>query len=65
MPLTDCKIELKLKWTKSCVLSATGPDNDNAASNNIFLTIKDTKLYIPVVTLSAKDNQVASSLEWI
>ena len=65
MPLTDCKIELKLKWTKSCVLSATGSDNDNAASNNIFLTIKDTKLYIPVVTLSAKDNQVASLLEWI
>ena len=65
MPLTDCKIELKLKWTKSCVLSATGPHNDNAASNNIFLTIKDTKLYIPVVTLSAKDNQVASLLEWI
>ena len=28
-------------------------DNDNA--NNIFI-IKDTKLYVPVVTLSARDN---------
>ena len=25
--------------------------------NNIIFTIKDTKLYVPVVTLSAKNNQ--------
>ena len=29
MPLINCKIELKLKWTKYCVLSAAGNDNDN------------------------------------
>ena len=29
-------------------------DNDNA--NNIIFTIKDTKIYVPVVTLSARDN---------
>ena len=30
-------------------------DNDNA--NNIISTIKDRKLYVPVITLSARDNQ--------
>ena len=31
--------------------------NDNDNTNNIFFTIKDTKLYIPVIILSARDNQ--------
>ena len=31
--------------------------NANVDSNNIIFTIKDTKLYVPVVTLSAKDNK--------
>ena len=58
MPLIDCKVELKLKWTKYCVLPAAGADNvNNINSNNIIFTIKDTKLYVPVVTLSARDNQ--------
>ena len=54
MPLVNCKIELKLKWTKHCVLAAAGNDN---ANDNIIITMKDTKLYVPVVILSAKDNQ--------
>ena len=29
MPLINCKVELKLKWTKHCVLAATGNDNTN------------------------------------
>ena len=37
-------------------MSAAGNDNTNANPNVIF-TIKDTKLYVPVVTVSAKDNQ--------
>ena len=53
MSLINCKIELKLKQTKYCVLSANG--NDNA--NNIVFTIKDTKLYDPVVNLSPRDNR--------
>ena len=31
--------------------------DDNANGNNIIFTIKDKKLYVPVVTLSARDNQ--------
>ena len=62
MPLVNSKAELKLKWTKYCVLSAAGTGKANPNSNNIFFTIKDTKLYAPVVNLSAKDNQKLSRL---
>ena len=34
--------------------------NDNANSDNTIFTIKDTKLYVTVVTLSAKNNQKLS-----
>ena len=57
MPLINCKVELKLKWTKYCVLFAAEVDNNDANSNNIIFIIKDTKLYVPVVTSSARDNQ--------
>ena len=36
-------------------------DNTNDNSNNIFFTVKDTKLYVPVVTLSVKDKQKVSN----
>ena len=62
MPLINCKVELKLKWTKYCVLSATGADNDNSNAFNITFTIKDAKLYVPLVILSARDNQKLSKL---
>ena len=57
MPLINCKVELKLKWTKYFVLSEASADNVNNDSNNIIFTIKDSKLYVPVLTLSARDNQ--------
>ena len=62
MPLINCKVELKLKWEKYYVLSAVGNDNTNANTNNIIFTIKNTKLYIPVVTLLAKGDQKLSKL---
>ena len=57
MPLINCKMELKLKWTKHCVLASTGTDNADDNSDDIVFTIKETKLCVPVITLSAKDNQ--------
>ena len=39
-----------------------GADNTNANPNNIIFTIKDTKLYVPVVNLSARDNQKLTKL---
>ena len=57
VPLINCKVELKFKCTNYCVLSAAGVDNvDDRDSNNVIFTIKDMKLYFPVVTLSARDN---------
>ena len=43
-------------------MAAAGNDNTNPNSNNIVFTNKDTKLYAPVATLSAKDNQKLSKL---
>ena len=44
-------------------MSVAGTDvNDNNDDNNIIFTIKDTELYVPVVTLSARDNQKSSKL---
>ena len=47
MPLINCKIKLNLTWKKECVLST-------AADDAVFI-INDTKLYLPVVTLSKED----------
>ena len=47
MPLINCKVKLNLTWKKECVLS-------NDAAPAIFI-INDTKLYVPVVTLSKED----------
>ena len=49
MPLINCKIKLNLTWKKECVFS-TG------AGEALFI-INDTKLYVPVVTLSKEDNK--------
>ena len=45
----NCKIKLNLTWKKECVLSTGGGDA-------VFI-INDTKLYVPVVTLSKEDNK--------
>ena len=62
MPLINCKIELKLKWTKYSVLSAAAADNVNANFNNTIFNIKDTKLHVPFVILSARGNQKLSKI---
>ena len=49
MPLINCKTKLNLTWKKECVLST---DDGNA----VFI-INDTKMYLPVVTLSKEDNK--------
>ena len=43
-------------------MSAAGNDNANGNDNNIICTIKDAKLCFPVVTLSARDNQILTKL---
>ena len=51
MPLINCEVNLILTWSSSCVLIATGIQNQNAT-----FEITDTKLYVPVVTLSTEEN---------
>ena len=51
MPLINCEISLQLKWSKSCILEA-----GTAANQNPRFQINDTKLYVPVVTLSTQEN---------
>ena len=48
IPLINCKIKLNLTWKK---------DADDAVNpeNNAVFIINDTKLYVPVVTLSKED----------
>ena len=54
MPLTNCKIELSLKWYEECILSSAG----TAAT----FKITDAKLYIPIVTLKTEDNTKLSKI---
>ena len=49
MPLTNYKIKLNLTWKKKCVLS-------NQAGATVFI-INDTKMYVPVATLSKEDKK--------
>ena len=56
MPLINCKIKLNLTWKKECVLSTLDDDAANPKNNAVFI-INDTKLYVPVVTLSKEDNK--------
>ena len=51
MPLINCEIKLILTWSTNCVIVST-----NVANQNATFEITDTKLYVPVVTLSTQDN---------
>ena len=43
-------------------MPSAGAGNTNANPSNIIFTIKGTKLYVPVVTLSAIDNEKLSKI---
>ena len=51
MTLINCEVELILTWYAGCLIIGTEVEN-----HVITLTIKDTYLYVPVVTLSTQDN---------
>ena len=53
-PLINCKVELSLKWDKNCI-------SFSEDGNSVF-AITDTKLYVPMVTLSAEENVKLSKL---
>ena len=51
MPLINCEVNLILIWSSTCALVSTNIPNQNAT-----FAITDTKLYVPVVTLSTQEN---------
>ena len=51
MPLINCEVNLILNWSANCVIVYT-----NIANQNAMFTITETKLHVPVVTLSIEDN---------
>ena len=48
MPLNNCKVNLILTWSSTCVIT-----NSTGAGT---IAITDTRLYVPVVTLSIQEN---------
>ena len=51
MSLMNCEINLMLTWSANCVIVSTDVANKIAT-----FAITDTKLYVPVVTLSTQDD---------
>ena len=66
MPLINCEVSLTLARSKNCVITdETTRDNDPNANPPILeirvstgatFKITDTKLYVPVLTLSTEDD---------
>ena len=52
MPLVNCKLDLELTLHKDCMVSSANA----AAGQLVSFMITNTKLYVPVVTLSTKEN---------
>ena len=61
MPLINWEIVLQLKWSRNCIIVGGTVNSQN-------FQIKDTKLYVPVVTSATQENikllkQLASGFE--
>ena len=61
MPLINCELALVLTWSKNCAITSfakrviTNTRQDAFRTSETF-QITGIKLYVPVVTLSTKDN---------
>ena len=74
IPLINCEISLELRWSKNCVLTSKAtreadPDADPAVigtnnPTNVVFVITDSKLYVPVATLSAEWNKYRSKISY-
>ena len=49
--MINCEVNFILTWSSTCVLISTNIPNQNAT-----FAITDTKLYVPIVTLSTQEN---------
>ena len=67
--MINCEVSLTLNWSENCVINSidrrviTYTRRDTSPTNATFKT-RDTKLYVPVVTLSTKyDNNFLEQLK--
>ena len=61
MSVINCEINLILTCSANCVISSS------AANQATTFSITDTRIYVPVVTLSTQDNvkiTIQSTLNW-
>ena len=66
MSLINCEVSLTLTWLENCVITSKATRDADPGANpevvavnnptNTTFEIKDTKLYVPVVTLSNEDD---------
>ena len=52
MPLINCEVNIFLTWFEKCIIVP-----GNYGNREPKFAITDTKLYVPVVTLSAQGNE--------
>ena len=63
MPLINCEVSLILAWSQECVITGmekriiTNTQQRDTSPTNATFQITDTKLYVPVVTLSTENNK--------
>ena len=60
IPLVNCEVSLALRWSAACVITSmekrilvAGQPNRGDSPTNATFRITDTKMYVPLVTLSA------------
>ena len=71
LPLVNCEVSLTLSWSETCVITSiekrilvAGQPNRGDSPTNAKFKTKDCKLYVPVVTLSAEnDNKLLEQLK--
>ena len=71
IPLINWEVSLTLSWSETCLISSmekriqvAGQPNRSDSPTNAVFKIKDCKLYVPVVTLSAEsDNKLLEQLK--
>ena len=79
MPLISCEVSLALTWSENCVLTDNTAQTSRNANPNVNPTVEareridaptnatfqvtDTKLYVPVVTLSTEDHTFLEQLK--
>ena len=68
--LLNCEVSLTLSWSETCVITSmekrilvAGQPNRGDSPTNAVFKIKDCKLHVPVVILSAENDNTSTAIE--